>query len=138
MPIDQPKFIERQRENNPEKLSLKLKLMQFLVTKLGTAVAGITSATVTALLAFLAVKLGVDLRENVELTGALLLFINQILWGAIQWAVQKFEFPLKQELQRALGGNIQLDGLIGPQTVKRAELVRAFADSNTPLPTDEQ
>lgn len=108
-------------------LSLKLKLLQFLVTRFGLVISGAASFLVTAVLAFLAVKLGVDLRENQEMVGALLLFVNQAIWGGVLWAVKTYEMPFKRELQEILGGGITIDGLIGAQTVARAIQVKEVA-----------
>jgi len=135
MPLPTPPYLQKQQEKNPIKIDLKVKLLQFFVTRLGLVVGGITSATVTATLAFMASRLGVDFTQNPEMTGAMLLFVNQAIWGGIQWAVKTYEFPFKQELQEILGGNIMVDGLIGSQTVERAKTVKEFALSSAPLPT---
>lgn len=135
MPIDQPSFIDRQRKSNPTKIeiSLRERILNILVTKAGVLIGGLVSTAVTAILAFLASRFGIDMTANVELTGALLLFFNQLIWGFIQWLVIRYEMPWKKELQKVLG-DLKEDGVIGVMTVKRAEVVRDFADGTTPMP----
>ncbi len=136
MPLPTPPYLQKKQESNPDKIDLKIKLLQFFVTRLGLIVGGVTSAIVTGLLAFLATKLGVDLTQDPQLSGALMLLINQTIWGCIQFAVKTYEFPFKQELQEILGGDIVVDGLIGSQTVERARTIKEFAMSSSPLPTN--
>jgi hypothetical protein len=124
------RMMKRQRERNPNKIDMKIKLLQFLVTRAGLVVSWIASVVVAYLLAQL-VKIGVQIDGEVE--GALILGINQVIWGSLIWAVRTFEVPFKKELQEILGTQT-IDGLIGAQTVKRAETVMNYAVSNQTLP----
>ncbi len=119
----EPPHLKRQREKNPTKIDMKLSLIKFLVTRFGLFASWIASFIVAWLITQL-VKIGVTLPAEAE--GALILTVNQVVWGASIWAVKTFEIPFKKELQEILG-NVDVDGLIGPQTVKRAEVVKAFA-----------
>jgi hypothetical protein len=127
------RMMERQRLRNPNKIDMKIKLFQFLVTRLGLFVSWLASFVVAFLLAQL-VKIGVELNGEVE--GALILGLNQVLWGLLIWAVRTFEVPYKKELQELLG-TVTIDGLIGPQVVKRAEVVMNYAHSSTSLPPEK-
>lgn len=119
----EPPYLKRQRDKNPVKIDMKLSLIKFLVTRFGLFASWIASFIVAWLITQL-VKIGVTLP--VEAEGALILTVNQVIWGASIWAVKTFEIPFKKELQEILG-NVDVDGLIGPQTVKRAEVVKDFA-----------
>jgi hypothetical protein len=120
----EPSYLKRQREKNPHKIDMKLSLLKFLVTRFGLFASWVASFGVAWALAQL-VKIGVTLPSEVE--GALILAVNQIIWGASIWAVKTFEMPFKKELQEILG-HVSVDGLIGPQTVRRAEVVKEFAE----------
>lgn len=123
----EPPYLKRQREKNPNKIDMKLSIIKFLVTRFGLFASWVASFGVAWLLAQL-VKLGVTLPGEVE--GALILAVNQVIWGASIWVVKTFEIPFKKELQEILG-HVDVDGLIGPQTVRRAEVVKDFANDPT-------
>lgn len=129
----EPPFLRRVRLKNPNKIDMKIKLLQLLVSRAGLVISWLASVLVAYLLAQL-VKLGVDMGHEAE--GTLILLVNQVIWGGILWAVRTFEFPFKKELQAILGTET-IDGLIGPQVVKRAEVVMNYAHSSTPLPPDK-
>lgn len=122
----EPSYLKRQREKNPNKIDMKLSIIKFLVTRFGLFASWIASFAVAWLITQL-VKIGVTLPAEAE--GALILTVNQVVWGASIWAVKTFEIPFKKELQEILG-NVDVDGLIGPQTVKRAEVVKDFATTS--------
>lgn len=124
------RMMRKQAARNPNNLDMKIKLLQFLATRVGLVISWLASFVVAWALAQL-VKIGVELDSEIE--GALILAINQTLWGALIWAVNTFELPFKKELQTILGSTT-IDGLIGPQTVRRAEQVKEFAESTEPLP----
>jgi hypothetical protein len=124
------RMMRKQAARNPNNFDMKIKLLQFLATRLGLVISWLASFVVAYALAQL-VKIGVELDSEIE--GALILAINQTLWGALIWAVNTFEMPFKKELQAILGATT-IDGLIGPQTVQRAERVKEFAESTEPLP----
>lgn len=132
MPNDQPSFIDRQRKANPVQINLKEKVLRVLLTKLGVIISGATSAGLTALIAWLAFRFGIDM-DNPELNAGVLLLVNQLIWGTIQWAAVRYELPWKKELQRVLG-ELKEDGIINVATIKRAEIVKEFAESNQVLP----
>ena len=123
----EPPYLKRQRKKNPNKIDMKLSLIKFLVTRFGLFTSWVASFGVAWLLTQL-LKIGVALPSEVE--GALILMVNQVIWGAGIWAVKTFEMPFKKELQEILG-QVDVDGLIGPQTVKRAEVVKDFATDPT-------
>jgi len=125
------RMMDRQRQRNTHKLvDMKIKLLQLLVTRAGLVISWIASLAVTYLLAQV-VKLGVTITPDME--GTLIFLFNQVIWGGIIWAVRTFEMPYKKELQEILGTQT-IDGLIGAQTIKRAETVMNYAVSNQSLP----
>lgn len=124
------RMMRKQAARNPNNLDMKIKLLQFLATRVGLVISWLASFVVAWALAQL-VKLGVQFDSEVE--AALILFINQTICGALIWAVNTFELPFKKELQTILGA-VTVDGLIGPQVVKRAEQVKEFAESTETIP----